>query len=93
MFRVGQKVTMKPEMGNVWRLEFGSAPRGPTPVVGEVYTVIGFEGWILHPGVRFLRLSEIAYGCFNTNRFRPVVDRNTDISVFTAMLTPEVEKV
>lgn len=93
-FHVGQKVVC---VGG-WKKPIENSIR---PVTGNVYTVrwvgqrptdqsIGimleehFGG--LHP------LHEIEY-CFNFASFRPVIERKTDISVFTAMLTPNKKRV
>jgi len=74
MFRVGQKL----------------ACVRPTEVCkclvkDRVYTCIGFQanGWVIidccsnHPG-----------GGWYPDRFRPIVERKTDISIFTKMLSP-----
>lgn len=72
----------------------------PVPLrKGAVYTIaaIGEEDFY---GVLGLYLVEIAAGsdgkhldAFRHTRFRPAVERKTDISVFTAMLKPVREPV
>ncbi len=69
----------------------------PTPLVlNRVYTVAGFdlfECLILaeQPGRNDAGWSaDIGYA---PDRFRPVVERKTDISIFTAMLTGKKQKV
>ena len=60
-------------------------------VTGSIYTVAGFADG--RAGIAIL-LEEIPppnsfwYG-FAPERFRPAVERKTDISIFTAMLTPK----
>lgn len=69
-----------------------------------VYTVR--DAFIAHNGMPCVRLVELPaprVRCFgrrelfepgyDADRFRPVVERKTDISVFTAMLTPTPESV
>ncbi len=83
-FRVGQKVVCVDASGQV--------PGWDKVVEGRVYIIRGFttrpacgyygpivEGVVrIHMGVDWP---------FSTDRFRPIVERKTDISVFTAMLT------
>lgn len=88
-FRVGQKVVcVDASPSAVFRRWCGDVP-----VKGQVYTVRGIRV-STHPmwtGALLLLLAEIknvttdgdGYRAF---RFRPVVERKTDISVFTAML-------
>jgi hypothetical protein len=96
MFYVGQKVVCvnaKPRSPN-W-------PGTKRVVEGAVYTIraVYFEKRQNATGVL---LSEIvnefapSIGCepgFLASRFRPVVERKTDISIFTDMLTPKTEQV
>lgn len=87
MFRAGQKVVCVDASG------------GPTLTEGAVYTIHRIEGPF--PG-RFRDQIGEMYGVFlyevepdpqfygfHPSRFRPAVDRPTDISVFTRMLKPE----
>jgi hypothetical protein len=98
MFRVGQKVVCV--QGSVVGL--GHKPI----VVGNMYTVrdVGDDG---DPRGYWIRLNEVRnqvrYGClwngvwtdreptYTATRFRPIVERPTDISIFTAMLNPARE--
>lgn len=92
-FHVGQKV--------VCVHAFVDEVRFPTlciPVRGGIYTIRAIiQG---HDGIRLrdgLLLEEITNGLgprgieynFNPERFRPVVERKTDISVFTEMLADQ----
>lgn len=88
-FRVGQKVVCvdASEKNGRW---FADAP-----IEGRVYTIVGFAETKRGTG---LLLQEIANdeefcGSYSPNRFRPIVERKTDISIFTAMLNPSHEKV
>lgn len=83
-FRVGQKVVC------VTRTIHPRADAHPGLLVGSVYTITDIicEPTWTTPG--FL-LSEISprqdYAAFESLLFRPAVERKTDISVFTKMLT------
>lgn len=76
-FRVGQKVGCVDAGG--W----------PQISIGTVYTVHSINNdygcW--------LRLKEVnpELGGYRASRFRPIVERKTDISCFTAMLNPSLE--
>jgi hypothetical protein len=94
-FFVGQKVTLVLDIINRGREE--NRPRK-----GEVYTVRTVE-WANDVGSEAIRLVEIvniprqynnAFGelRFISKCFRPVVEKKTDISIFTAMLTPHKNK-
>lgn len=93
MFRVGQKVVCvddKPWMGVPWK-------EGGQPVVGEIYTITGIV--IDDDSDEILHLAEIKRGPvarrswgalvgYGAHRFRPAVDRPTDIAIFKALLNP-----
>ena len=94
MFRVGQKVVCVDADG----LQSDRSIFSSLPQVGSVYTVREIIpsdcGW---PRVPALTLNEIKgewdpmWGVeysFLATRFRPIVDRTTDISVFKEMLHP-----
>lgn len=95
-FRVGQKVVCV----NADALLSGYGPHHDEITVGEVYT-IRWAGPSPHPrtyGKPAIRLVGVVRGDDPGNpdwndmpwmaiRFRPVVERKTDISVFTKMLT------
>lgn len=69
---------------------------------GAIYTIRDIEVW---EGVECVRLVEIVERPYHfidrgwlepswrANRFRPVVSRKTDISIFTAMLTPSKQEI
>lgn len=79
MFHIGQKVEC-----------IETSPRG-TAIKGQIYTV----SWIAPPG-RFskpaIRVVEIpchpVTGGFWASRFRPIIERKTDISIFRELLNP-----
>lgn len=87
MFIVGQKVVcVEGEVDPDWH--------GAVPRIGTVYTVSWTgvsEGW----DVEIIDLVELPSPAekefergYQASCFRPVVERKTDISIFTAMLTP-----
>jgi hypothetical protein len=76
MFRVGQKVVCVDARGTLQK--------------DAIYTVLGIE---LAPSGRTILQVDCPPdigGCsgYYATRFRPIVERKTDISVFKAMLTP-----
>lgn len=87
MFRIGQKVVCVDDE------EWSNHQRRIR--AGEIYTIAAFG---VHPadgneecaflvGVkRIFRGVDYPFGLY---RFRPIVERKTDISVFTKMLTPQ----
>lgn len=98
-FRVGQKVVC---VDDQWHDENWAG--FPCPLnVGKVYTIkkIGASEKTVFMGKKgypSLTLHEVdhPYGDFAGfahDRFRPVVERKTDISIFKALLTPSKEKV
>lgn len=98
MFHIGQKVVCinAAEIGGIWWAD--------KPHKGAIYTV---EGFVDLPGTYSLApvktvgllLKEIKncllyHGSYDPDRFRPVIERETNISVFTDLLVPtELEKV
>lgn len=94
MFYVGQKVAVIYDgpsfTGRKSRLR-----------VGQVYTVAGFsdeaglsyDGDILPRGLLLVEVDARRSCGFDPKRFRPVVDRKTDISIFKAMLNPADKRV
>lgn len=99
MFYVGQKVERLRDLGEAATrsMEIGASMGGVYPQPGVVYTVC--EIWTSPKGSEILRLAEInnahflAKGWnrepgFEARYFRPVVERKTDISIFTDMLVP-----
>ena len=99
-FYVGQKVVCvddaaRPTAGLGWSF------KKPNVHIGEVYTIGGFENGGGELGVYLLEVvsnyppfprSGLSRS-FYPDRFRPVVERKTDISIFTAMLNPSHQKV
>ncbi len=94
MFRVGQKVVcVDSEMLiGIW------APDEVGPIVGGIYTIRRI--FLDYDGDAIVWLNEIARGPlakaqhgdnagYLAIRFRPVVERKTDISIFTRMLTDD----
>lgn len=102
MFRVGQKVVCVDDGGpGQW------APESRL-TVGGVYTIKELGRAVADaPGVRLFervlssqpgRVGSFSKKPFSDNfymasRFRPVVERKTDISIFTKMLTPKTRRV
>lgn len=93
MFRVGQKVVCVNNHG---------VPEPYKPDLRSVYTIASARyidngcvetGW----GVTLVELptfdTEEYLAEFRAERFRPAVDRPTDISVFTKMLTPATREL
>jgi hypothetical protein len=83
MFRVGQKVVC---VDNTTPNATGRIPN-PDLKKGEIYTIAGvYNGWT-GPGVTLVELKarEPHIG-FHAFRFRPIVERKTDISVFHEIL-------
>jgi hypothetical protein len=82
-FRVGQKVVCVDARGL-------SGKPWAYPKKGEVYTVDGYaKHWMGGEGVVLREVVNIFRGSpqpFAASRFRPVVDRKTDISTFTKIL-------
>jgi hypothetical protein len=98
-FRAGQKVVCIDESSvRPW-------PKNSAPVKGQVYTVreIGIDV-LGGPGLRLneLELTSNSKGVYSgapfrdafyrANRFRPVVERKTNISIFTKMLDDVKQK-
>lgn len=88
-FRVNQKVVCVEAFGGI----------EPRLVRGRVYTIASVR-WVEDCNDSFLgvTLAELQteetdeyYAEFFASRFRPVVDRKTDISTFTKMLNPSLE--
>jgi hypothetical protein len=101
MFNVGQKVEC---IGYPPTPKFALYPSAQVPKVGGIYVIRAVNDWP-DEGVTRLRFvgldnshllpkmgGRIEPG-FNSIYFRPIVERKTDISIFTAMLTPTKRKV
>ncbi len=94
MFKVGQKVVCIKD--SPWK----SCTLGEiTPQLGCIYTIRSINPGSINLGKIFLRFDEIKNKHFRysdgfgeaqfiSSSFRPVVERKTDISIFTSMLTP-----
>lgn len=97
-FHVGQKVVCIDDSGHInANGRRGTWEDGDAPKVGAIYTVR--RSFTNEDGDAILWLDEIRRGPiarkewgddvgYGADRFRPVVERKTDISVFTAMLNP-----
>lgn len=93
-FHVGQKVVCIKR--GKWESSHpeGRVPKSETqPVFGRVYTIREIEPFIID-GYQGLLFEEIFNPlgesplevCFNASRFRPIIERKTDISIFTKIL-------
>lgn len=97
-FRVGQKVVFVDDTPTQSECGPGSYWLPNWPVLGQVYTIRAFVDddavfleEVRNPVREFLHgVSEGSFYCW---RFRPVQERKTDISIFTAMLTPNKRRV
>lgn len=90
-FHVGQKVVCI--VHGPWRCVEGLAPSGPMPSRGGIYVISGLyptaDGGSLYLQLTgFERRPDGRAQDFNGRDFRPVIERETDISVFTQLLTP-----
>ena len=94
MFYVGQKVVCV--NGNFIDRDKHFYPDDVLPVTGGVYTVRELFSRHRKPGMRLIEIRNPLHnhcGClmecgFHRSRFRPLIERKTDISIFTRMLTP-----
>jgi len=84
-FHVGQKVTLKRNSGLFWLNERGEtpAPGIKGPVHGEIYTVVRCRMGVRSELLSFAELETYSY---DASAFRPVVERKTDIGIFTKIL-------
>lgn len=85
-FRIGQKVVCIRAFADLRGCE-------TWPVKGQTYTVRGFndDGYlfldeIINPPFWFAE--GFCEAAWNPEKFRAIVERKTDISIFTAMLSP-----
>lgn len=93
-FRVGQKVVCVDDYSAV-ALRWGAA----CPKIGMVYTIREFDDRgsklalrlveIVNAPAKHRNIAEPIEPAFAVISFRPIVERKTDISIFTAMLTDE----
>ena len=84
MFAVGQKVECINDTNGEHTSNYGAGFNYGLRR-GAIYTVAHGED-----SYGIIVLAEVDGGWFK-DRFRPVVERKTDISIFTAMLTPKTE--
>lgn len=100
-FHVGQKVVVAREFPacEIVRARLDGVI---IPEAGVVYTIRNMEPGVWNPSEVFIRLVELVNvphcsdgiePSFSATRFRPVVERKTDISVFKAMLTGNKARV
>jgi hypothetical protein len=88
VFRIGQKVVCVDDGPSA----FGGEPTNVKK--GCVYTISYFGLDADWPCVLLAELNPPGFKAwYNAQRFRPVVERKTDISIFTAMLNPSRKKV
>lgn len=93
-FRVGMEVEcIDDSVRNVDPRSYPGGHYAPNwPVKGCTYTIrdIGKFGLLLHEIVNPARdfLEEYGEAHFDPRRFRPIIKRATDISIFTQMLRP-----
>ena len=102
MFYVGQKVVCVNDAPDIMSVLCGDTPNLAGLKSGAIYTVRAVRRHD-HTGNFGLLLFEINRPIlggddgreqpFYVGRFRPAVERKTDISIFTRMLTPSQEKV
>jgi len=81
-FHVGQKVEC------IYKFRRQTYNGVAPPKVGQIYTVVDVTQGATQPG---LVLAEIYHHNplgWAARRFRPIIERKTDISIFTAMLNP-----
>jgi hypothetical protein len=83
MFHVGQKVEC---IAGPFRDSVDAMILHDAPKIGRVYVVAEINDG-------FLGLVEFCNSDWDPRAFRPIVEKKTDISVFTAMLTPTEIKI
>jgi hypothetical protein len=88
-FRVGQKVVcVNDEPGYVIKVDW--------LIRGRVYTIRRIDEMAGGLGLSFYELPDFQKckkSGWAANRFRPIAERKTDISIFTAMLNPSKQGV
>lgn len=102
MFRIGQKVVCVDDaFGSDWRSRWEDAGAKTFPVKDGIYTVRAMVSRSCgRLGLRFYEIVNPEAKCwhdgqrvvaeivFNSHYFRPLVDRETDITVFEQLLPP-----
>jgi hypothetical protein len=100
-FHVGQKVVLARDFGYM-SMSRATDDGVTIPVRGTIYTIREFDDQRSDGFSLALRLNEIRNAPHYTNGlepsfcvslFEPVIERKTDISVFTALLTSQPEQV
>ena len=85
---VGQKVVCI-KFGQCW---CGCIP--PLLILNAVYTIKSIEYCFDQVGIELIEISTPTdHAGYSAGWFRPAQEKKTDISIFTAMLTPNLEKV
>lgn len=98
-FRIGQQIVCIPADNGRTNFIYKDIPlRDNFPVVGQVYTVRGFDGvdGLLLEEIHDTRQYSWPIGGevgFSEFRFKPVEPKQYDISVFQKMLLPKKSKV
>jgi hypothetical protein len=100
-FRVGQKVLCINDQWNEYHANIARRLGVTLPVLGGIYTIRAIEIRPQRGDLYFVEIVNpiIEYDIgraeqgFHVARFRPVVERKTDISVFRAMLNPSKQPV
>lgn len=86
-FHIGQKVVCVDDVEQ-------RCAKGDSPVKkGSIYTVREYYDFF---GLRAIRIEEIMNANdrgYHASRFRPIVERKTDISVFTEILRKATKKI
>ena len=89
-FRIGQKVVC------IYDWVYPDEP-GPYVIKGNIYTVSGFGDWYGDLTIYFAEMPVYKSpdgwsDGYDPAYFRPVVEKKTDISIFTALLNPTERK-
>lgn len=89
---VGQKVVcVGAQEGGGWAPLYPRCNRGEQhPSEGSIYVIRFIDQ---HLGVSYLHFDEFPKRSYDAHYFRPIVEKKTDISVFTEMLNPTPHKV
>ena len=87
-FRIGQRVIFISYGDGYDQKKWDRYPECPRPVVGRIYVVMNAH---FKFGTQFIDVG--LQWSYRKDLFRPVVDRPTDISIFTKMLNPNKESV
>lgn len=105
--QIGQKVVcINDDWPPMWRDHWMTTCAPEFPVKGQVYTIRAIVTRAIgDAGLRFVEIKNPEVNCvfegqsivaeivFRASYFRPLVERKTDISIFTRLLTPQKESV